>query len=555
MKSKNLLLVAVSSICCLGGLTACSGGDSSEIPPESYLSVERSNIVTDNNVYPIIKDEYKNEVGSFVMMSHSNTTLMADWSKNAFFKRMKALTGVDISFDKVFDDSTYGEKFALTFLDEDTMPDFFYKALCTRQNELKFGEEGLLLPLEGLIEEYCPNLKARMAENPMVEKIMKSANGHIYALPTIHTNSADKNIADGYYFINKKWCDRLSIDVNSITTIEKLRDVLRRFKTEDANGNGNANDEYPMYVAGSVPIYYLFGGFGYNLIGWNSYVDDDGKVKVGAQEEKYKEMLKFFNSMYNEQLFNQDYITRTTAQQRVELMKNKIGVFMEYSTEVAGDYANDYVALPPLYSSTYYNYPEKAFYPGRIGVDPGAFLITKKCKHPEVLMRWIDTLYDVEYSKWDTIGKEKTATDQDGEWMYDDDTKTTWHFTEDLSTINSERAIQYGGGLPGVEMTYDDFMTKCSDEIISHSYTEIAKVLPTIKTAIPNLSMDTKTTRSLSAASSAISVYVGNLISNAIAGSVNLDTEWDNIQANLRKMGVTGYIQTLQQEVDKFYGR
>ena len=542
---KNVVttLVALFSLSATIAISAC-GKRGEEEDPDTPLV--RSDIVTDNNVYPIVKEQYVNQF-TFKMMSHSNINLMADWSENYFFKRMEALTGVKMDFTKVYDDSTYGEKFSLVFLDEDTMPDFFYKALITRQNELKFGSEGLLIKLEKYIDEYCPNLKARMEENPMIRKVITSADGHIYALPTIHYKGDNSNTADGYYFINKKWCEKIGVDPNSITTIERLREVLTEFKNRDMNDDGSTTDECPMYLAGSTELYYLFGTFGYSVLGWNSYVDENGQVKVAAQEDKYKEMLKYFNGMYASNLINQDYLTRTTSHKWVQLKNNKIGCFMDYSTEVAGDYANDFVALPAMNSSTYYT--GQAFYPGRLGVDPGAFAITSKCEHPEVLMRWIDTMYDIDYSRWDTIGKEGE------EWKWDDDAHTSWSFLVDVNVINYERAIQFGGGLPGVEMTYDGFMLKSSDPVIQHSYNEIAKIQPKIKIGIPNMSMPEKTTKTLSTSASAISIYLGNLISSAVAGTVNLDSEWENVQKKLRSMGVVKYIDTLQEEVDKFYAR
>ena len=125
----------------------------------------------------------------------------------------------------------------------------------------------------------------------------------------------------------------------------------------------------------------------------------------------------------------------------------------------------------------------------------------------------------------------------------------------DVNVINYERAIQFGGGLPGVEMTYDGFMLKSSDPVIQHSYNEIAKIQPKIKIGIPNMSMPEKTTKTLSTSASAISIYLGNLISSAVAGTVNLDSEWENVQKKLRSMGVVKYIDTLQEEVEKFYAR
>ena len=48
-----------------------------------------------------------------------------------------------------------------------------------------------------------------------------------------------------HMLINKAWLDKLGMQVP--TTRDELEDVLKAFKTEDPNGNGQA-DEIPMNI-------------------------------------------------------------------------------------------------------------------------------------------------------------------------------------------------------------------------------------------------------------------------------------------------------------------
>lgn len=532
MKKRSLFTVAAAL-----AATLTFGACASELP-QGYSNPQ---VLTEAGIYPILKEEYKGITLDMMALNHAS--ISADWSKNEFFKRMESLTGVKFNFEKVYDATTYKEKFPLAFVDVASMPDVFYKAQIPRASEASFGAQGLLIPLENLIEEYAPNLKKIMAETSDVRRVITSSDGHIYSLPTVHYKGG-RNAADGVFWINKKWCDRLGIEVSEITTIEKLSETLTRFKNEDANGNGNANDEKPMYLSGAYEVTHLFAAFGMNLLTWNAYVED-GTVKVGAMQENFKPMLKHIHDMYEKKLLNNDYVTLKKENVWAEGRSgDTIGVFFDATADlVAGERATDFVALPPLNSSVYTGTP---FLSGRYGVDPGAFAISANCEYPELAMRWVDTLYDVELSRWDTIGQEGV------EWDWDNEEHTTWSYLMPTDEIVKKRTVQMGGGLPGVELTYDDFLSKSSDPIASHSAKELAKVSSYIRAGYSPVSFNDKILRALSSTSTSLSTYLGTLMAQVIRGQVDIDAKWQEVQNNLKRMGVSNYVKTLQEGYDSF---
>ncbi len=98
-------------------------------------------------------------------------------------------------------------------------------------------ETGVFTPLNDLIEEHAPNLKKFISEEQWNSPIV-SKDGTIYAIPS--TNYVRNN---NVVMVRKDWLDNLGLDTPK--TVEEYIDMLKTFKTEDPNGNGE-QDEIPI---------------------------------------------------------------------------------------------------------------------------------------------------------------------------------------------------------------------------------------------------------------------------------------------------------------------
>ena len=156
-------------------------------------------VMNHDSLYPIIKEEYQ-DTFKLTMMAPSYYTVDPDWENNKFFIRMNELTGVDFDF-QVFNYEMYGTKKPLALSNTSQMPDFFMKAMFDKTEIVKYGSQGLIIPLEDLIDEYMPNLKKLMDNDPKVAQLITAPDGHIYSLPTI----GDK---DTYNFVGLPWINQ-----------------------------------------------------------------------------------------------------------------------------------------------------------------------------------------------------------------------------------------------------------------------------------------------------------------------------------------------------------
>ena len=103
----------------------------------------------------------------------------------------------------------------------------------------QYGPEGAFIPLNDLIEEHAPNIKAYLDERPEIAAALKAADGQMYYIPYLPDGKYGRA-----YWIRTDWLNNLGLEVPQ--TVEEFENVLRAFKTQDPNGNGEA-DEIPLF--------------------------------------------------------------------------------------------------------------------------------------------------------------------------------------------------------------------------------------------------------------------------------------------------------------------
>src|SRR5699024_4152977 len=111
----------------------------------------------------------------------------------------------------------------------------------TRAMEVGYGEQGILLPLRDWRDECARNIKDLLEENPEIEKSVTTTDGHIDALPQI--SEGHRSIWQSPIWYNGNWLDELGVDELPETT-DEFYELLKRFRDEDPNGNGE-KDEMP----------------------------------------------------------------------------------------------------------------------------------------------------------------------------------------------------------------------------------------------------------------------------------------------------------------------
>ncbi|HML46843.1 MAG TPA: extracellular solute-binding protein [Clostridia bacterium] len=309
-------------------------------------------------------------------------------------------TGVKFTWQKI-SDAGVAEKINLMLASND-LPDVFASHI-SRSMVIQYLDQGIFLPTEDLVANYVPNLEVIFADNPVYRAICTAPDGHTYGFPYIEEMYGLVNTPSILY-IYKPWLDKLGLDMPQ--TIEAYVDVLRAFRDNDPNGNGE-QDEIPLSASGYGELLNYFklayGGASANGGLYLSVLD--GKVVSTAIDEAMREDLKLFNLLYEEGLLDPDLFGSSTSGDWRGSIQSKVNneeviVGSPYLWIINGDVydperQSEYVALPRLQG------PVSGIGRRQNNTelhDPLRMVITTACEYPEIVARFVNWCYEPEVS-------------------------------------------------------------------------------------------------------------------------------------------------------------
>lgn len=553
MKLKKLLaavLVAVMVLStCLTGCsksssdTGSSNGDTSntEDTSEAAPSSESSSNLNATG-FPIVNDSIT------VSVMGCKHPIHGEWSEMVFFQKMEEMTGIHLEFDtpalEVFE-----EKKTLA-LNGGTYPEVFYGAMLTTDQQVKYGSQGILIPLEGYLEEYCPNLTAILNEYPEVKKTITAPDGHIYALPQ-YTTAPIAMCGAGW--VNAKWLSAMGLtDADLPTDTDGFYDLLTKMKNSDANGNGQA-DEIPLSFGddankGISLFTYLLPAFG--VPSYSFYVDDNGKVQYGLMQDNAKEFFKYVSKLWDEGLIDKDSLSQGSADLTAKGAANNIGIaFGAIPTLFFGTMDNETAATYPVLPALSSNVSsEPMIQQQSSGIVQGTFAITDRCENVEAMLRWVDYIYSEEGSLLVHYGPEGLAYQVES-----DDS-----FSQIMPTDGRSYEEQRGGsitpdcGIPGpkfvratTEGRWNDPLQKARVQQVDDKLWKYAR-LP-----MPDIFFTTDEQSELEILSTDLKMYVFEYSAKYMTGEASID-DYSSFTDGLKKMKIDRMLEIYQNAYDRW---
>ena len=239
-KAISLLLVALT---CATALTGCGGNDSKE--GKGKKNNKESSTVSEDTVdengkvnglmnkegLPLVDNPGDYKFSIFVDNSNESDEF---YMLNEF----KEQTNVDVDLRR-FPFETATERLNLD-LNSGDYADVLGGWTLSDSMILTYGvQQGVFIPLEDIFKNYCPNIE-RILDLPGVREQMTAPDGHIYGIPYV---TGDTTVAYSPW-INERWLKNVNKEMPKTT--DEFEDVLKAFKDQDANGNGDPNDEIPF---------------------------------------------------------------------------------------------------------------------------------------------------------------------------------------------------------------------------------------------------------------------------------------------------------------------
>lgn len=521
MKSKRV----IAAVCAAVIACAMTGCGSKEDAAKSTKNLDN---LTESG-FPIVKDKI-----TLKMMGMHNPA-MVEWENSEFFKTMEEKTNIHFEFTAITQQN-YQEKKSLAFASND-LPDVFFRAAFTAQEETKYAEQEMLIPLDEYIPDYAPNLNKILEERPDVKKAITLESGKIATLPSI---GRAKSAAD--YYLNQKWMDKLGLQEPK--TVDDYYNILKAFKENDPNGNGEA-DEIPLSMqGGALMINPFMTAFGLLFNDVNVFVDNNDKVLYSPAQPQYKEGLKFLKKLYSEGLLDNESFTQTPEQLKAKGNANRLGSFYQAGAFlVVGEGLHfDYQSMLPLTSDV----NSEQMWTGVTGINRGTFAITNKNQYPEATMRWVDYLYTEEGAKLAWAGQENR------DYKYNEDGTWDWILADGQEATDLRGKVSIQGATYFPELQPYSFWDKLNNKFEASLVDIRARVNQFDRLPYPMVYFSNDDQKRIAAIHADMKEYVNQSTARFVTGDLNLDTDWDTYITTMKNMGMDEMVDIYQRRYDKY---
>ena len=387
------ILSLIVALCLLASLASFAGADVT---------------VSEPGVYPIVDE--KVELTAF----RSLIATLEDISTCAQTVWYEEYTNVHINWITV-NSSEANEKLNTSLASGD-YPDMYLVGLGTGDLYL-YAEDGVIMPLDELIDEHGFYIKQIMDQNPGVREQVTAPDGHIYELFNLRFNSLETTPKMWVY---KEWLEAYekATGKGMPTTTEEFKDLLIYFRDNDMNGNGDSTDEIPLTGTyhygpdGQDPVYYLMSPFTvcpHSGLSFFLTNEDGSEIECVATRDEFREGLKYMHDLYAEGLLVEETYVQDLFQFRALTSVPKSAVTVgcasaPYPYRLLTKNADptyvgfmDYEPIPPLEG------PEGLRQAWATPYDQMSLscFIPTTCSNPEVAIKWLDYWYSPEGNYWE----------------------------------------------------------------------------------------------------------------------------------------------------------
>lgn len=535
---KRLFIFTIIAIFSLVLFVACSSNDENEKTEEEKKQEEAAAKAEVNKEgLPIVDDEI-----TLTMIAPG--TGLAEWKDMPFLQEYSDETNVHFNYNTppVNDFQT---NLNLAFASGD-IEDIIFGAgsdHLTPSMEVDYGEQGILMPLEDLIDEYAPNIKSLLEERPDIEKSITSVDGHIYSLPMVSEEYSGSWIK-GPMWYNGEWLDALDVEEFPKTT-DDFYELLKRFRDEDPNGNGEA-DEIPLLdveMDSSRP--WLMAAFGMKEWGIEEI---DGEIRYSPIQPEYKEYLAYMHKLFDEKLLDPETFSQSDEQKKAKGQDNRIGIFPDWFSFFTTDQTEKEAMDNPMFYPLVNDPDDEPVVPIKSGVTRGAFSLSSDNPNPEASIRWVDYFYSQEGWEEINMGPEGYG------WEWDDEKEEKIELDppEEFESTEEYRATltpDYGISTPTLKTPKENQELSDFDQFATDETEE--KIEPFGEVPYPLVYFTSEEQKEINTIEVDLESYVEQMEAKFITGVKSMD-EWEDYVKTIENMNIDRYVELHQVAYDRW---
>jgi putative aldouronate transport system substrate-binding protein len=253
----------------------------------------------------------------------------------------------------------------------------------------RYGPEGAFIPLNELIEEHAPHIKAFFDERPELFQAIASWDGNVYYIPYLPDGKFGRA-----WFVREDWLETLGLEQPQ--NIDELYEVLKAFREQDPNGNGQ-KDEIPFFARDweeVVRLVTFWDGRSSGSDTYHDYMVVDGQIQHPYATEGYRDGMAHIADWYAEGLIDPEVFTRGSSARDYLLAQNLGGFTHDWFASTSGYNAaleeevpgfNFVPILPPASVSG-----KRIEEHRRIPIKPDGWAISFTNEHPVETIKYFD---------------------------------------------------------------------------------------------------------------------------------------------------------------------
>lgn len=537
-KFQKMTALLVAMIMLIGLISGCGSNEAQETSPKEEVKPAQSAEATEEKTseteekefsYPMEGKTLTHAVG---IVGQQEAAGYDSFGETEYAKAVEAATGVHVEYIQGRDDW-----FSLMLAEEeypDVMESWWESSYPGGLEGA--GRDGVIIPLNDVIDQYMPNYKAWLENNKKDAEVLYTPEGIVYGVPFVYENEEMLNTTG--LMIRKDIMDELGLEMPA--TLDDWHQVLTTIK-EEKNMIPYSNPGGNLLTSGG-----FFSAFCPS--GTYSLDPESGKVVYTQSTDAYKEYLKLMNQWYDEKLIDPDIATLNWATVFAKKNSGEAAAIYGWNTDLETTEV-DMIAVPnPAKEEGALVHKSPAT---RVAKYWAA--ISSQCEDVEAAARYLDWFYSEEGIMVSNFGIEGvTYTMENGSPVF---TEEITNNPDGLTQTAAEgKYVRSYSAFPGVrDHRFEPLKFKVQATKDSYG---IWGSVGTTEYRLPDaVKLTTEEAESVAAIEAEVKTYVKEMCMKFLIGTEDIDAKWDEYLETLEKYKLNEAVAVYQAAYDSYLAR